>query len=163
MIQIVNNMIIIFCFVMIISSYKNKINKVSYIALYSSLLISNLLIIYFIYPNFEKCGYILIKVIANYILLKLIYKERANVIDIFYIMYLFLIYQVLKFSIPNIFIETIIIIVLSILCKIYQDKLKKLSGKIISMWKGKDDKSLTLRCIFVITFNISFYIICKII
>lgn len=163
MIQIANNIIIIFCFVIIISSYKNKINKVSYVALHSSLMISNLFIIYFIYPYFEKWGYILIKVIANYILLKLIYKEKANVIDIFYIMYLLLIHQVLKISISNIFIQIITLIIISILCKIYQDKLKKLSCKIISMWNEKDDRALTLRCIFVITFNISFYIVSKII
>lgn len=161
--QIINSIIIISCFVIIISSYKNEINKEKYILFYISFFICNVFMMYFIYPNIEKWWYLLIKIIIYYILLKIIYKDRANIIDIFYIMYLFLIHQVLKFSIPNIFIETITIIVLSILCKIYQDKLKKLNNKIISMWNGKDDKSLTLRCIFAITFNISFYIICKII
>ena len=160
--QIINSIITISCFVIIISSYKNKINKEKYIVFYISFFICNVFMIHFIYPNFEKWGYLLIKIILYYILLKMIYKDRANIIDIFYIMYLFIIHQVLKISIPNIFIETITLIVLSILCKIYQDKLKKLSVKIINIWNRKDDKALTLRCIFVITFNISFYIICKI-
>ena len=159
---IINSAIIICCFVIVVSSYKSKINKKNYILLYTLLFISNILIVYFIYPGFEKWMYILAKIIVYYILLKLTYRDKANLLDVFYLIYFILINEVLMFSIKNIFIERIIIIILSILCKIFEENLKMLNDKIITTWNGKDDKSLTLRCIFVITFNISFYIICKI-
>ena len=118
---------------------------------------------YCIYPFLEKPMYVLIEIIIYYFWLKLIYKEKANLMDIFYITYFILLYGVLKLIIINDFIEKGIIIIFSILCKLCQNKLKKMNIKIINMWNGEDDKALTIRCIFLITFNISVYFICKII
>ncbi len=161
--QIINNIIIIFCFVIIVSSYKDRIKIVKHIILYVLFLISELLLMFFIYYNFDKWIYIILKLLIFYVLLKLIYKSKTNIIDIFYIMYLFLIYEILKISITNIIIVEVVIIVFSVLCKKNEVTLKKINYRVMCIWNEKSEKSLTLRCSFVIIFNLSFYIICKMI
>ena len=157
---IIYNVIIIGCFVIILSSYKDNINIKEQILLYILLFAINILMRFYAYPYLEKCIYILMKIIVYYISLKLMYKDKANLIDIFYIMHLFLIYEILKAHIQDIFIIAIIVI-FSLLCKKFQNNLIKLNKKIINIWNEESEKSLTLRNIYIIVFNISFYIICK--
>ena len=118
---------------------------------------------FFIYNNFDKWIYIILKLLIFYVILKLVYKSKTNIIDIFYIMYLFLIYEILRISISNVIIVEIVIIAFSVLCKKYEIKLKKINYRVMCIWNEKSEKSLTLRCSFVIIFNLSFYIICRII
>ena len=75
-------------------------------------------------------------------------------------MYFFLIYEIIKFILPNIIVK-IVMIVFSILCKIHEKSLKKLNCRIISIWNDRSDKSVTLRCTFLVLFNLSFYVIYK--
>lgn len=161
--QITNSIIIIFCFVIIVSSYKDRIKTEKNIILYVLLLVCELLLVFFIYNNFDKWIYIILKLLIFYVILKLVYKSKTNIIDIFYIMYLFLIYEILRISISNVIIVEIVIIAFSVLCKKYEIKLKKINYRVMCIWNEKSEKSLTLRCSFVIIFNLSFYIICRII
>lgn len=161
--QIINNIIYIFCYVLIVSSYKDRINIQKNIILYVLLLISELLLINFIYYNLDKWIYIILKLLIFYTLLKLVLKNKTNIIDVFYLMYLFLIYEILKLSITNIIITDIVIILFSLLCKKYEVTLKIINYGVMCIWNEKSEKSLTLRCTFVVIFNLSFYIICRII
>ena len=163
MIQIINNIITIFGFVIIVSSYKDRINLEKNIILYVLLLISKLLLMYFIYYNFDKWIYILLKLLIFYALLRLVYKSKANIIDVFYIMDLFLMYEILNVSISNLIVNAIVIMAFSILCKIYEKKLRKINYRVMNIWNEESENSLRLRCVFVILFNMSFYIIFNIV
>ena len=118
---------------------------------------------YFIYYNFDKWIYILLNLLIFYALLRLVYKSKANIIDVFYIMDLFLMYEILNVSISNLIVNAIVIMAFSILCKIYEKKLRKINYRVMNIWNEESENSLRLRCVFVILFNMSFYIIFNIV
>ena len=82
--EIVSSIIIVFSFVIIVSSYKDGVKLEKNILFFSLILASELSICFF-YHLFEKWIYIFVKLIEFYLILKLVYKNKTNIIDIFYI------------------------------------------------------------------------------
>lgn len=160
--QIINSKIILFCLVVVITSYKDETKKMKNVLLYLACSSVNMLLIYFIYDKFDMWIYVLIQIIVFPTLLRIIYKEKANILDVFYIMYLYLLYKMINFYIHNCLIVELVALVIAILCRISQDKIKKINKKNIAIWNEKSERALTLRCCFVVLFNIAFYAICNI-
>ena len=106
-----------------------------------------------------------------YIILKLLYKEKTQIIDIFIFMesLILLLICTVPFLFLNIFINNIYLmclfskIVLFLIFFIIKNKLFKINRKFYKLWNRNDFakrkiKSLTLRNISIVVFNILFYI-----
>ena len=106
-----------------------------------------------------------------YIILKLLYKEKTQIIDIFIFTesLILLLICTVPFLFLNIFINNIYLmclfskIVLFLIFFIIKDKLFKINRKFYKLWNRNDFakrkiKSLTLRNISIVVFNILFYI-----
>lgn len=107
-----------------------------------------------------------------FIILKMLYKEKAQITDIFLFTFSTIILGV--FSVPLLFLNIIIknIYISCVISKIllfisfifYKDKLNKYYIKVCKLWNRNDEekrkiKSLTLRNICMVTFNVIFVLV----
>ena len=89
-------------------------------------------------------------------------NRKITILDFFYSVYVILIYEILFIVIKNNVVISIIFMILSLTLIALKNRINKLNYKIIKIWNSKGDNGLRLRCIFVITLNISIYLIFKI-
>ena len=95
-----------------------------------------------------------------YLIIKLIFKDKINILDIFYIMYGYLFMSLTSKVLKQEILVNIIVLLISCVFIANRERIYKLSCKIIKIWDEGSDRALTLRNVFVICFNISIFIIC---
>ena len=109
----------------------------------------------------------------SYIILKLLYKEKSQITDIFTLGIASLVlmsisvmwYGIIYFTIKNIIICNILAkLCLFVFLLIFKNKLPKIQNIYKRLWNRNDKlpkriKSTTFRCINVILFNVMFYLI----
>lgn len=108
----------------------------------------------------------------TFLILKLLYKEKANILDVFVFALSSII--LIAISVPSylIVLYTCKIYIVAVILNrvllfgtfiLYKDKLNKLYLKFASLWNRHNDpnkiRSLTLRNITIIIFNVMFYVI----
>lgn len=108
-----------------------------------------------------------------YLILKLLYKEKAQITDIFTFTIssiLVIIIDVILFIVGNLFVKNYYVlfaierIVIFIILFTLKNKLPKIQNMYKKLWNRNDKekkkiKSTTFRCINIIIFNLTFYII----
>lgn len=104
--------------------------------------------------------YIIIKIMLYYLMLKLIFKDKVNILDIFYIMYGYILIALSNKVLKQEILVNIMVLLMSFIFVANREKVYRFSCKIIKIWNEGSDRALTLRNIFVICFNISIFIIC---
>lgn len=155
MMNVVNNIIFVFGLVIALNSYKRieiKKNIVIYFLLtFISIFIDFLLI------NNKVWNYV-VRIICYFISIKLIVKEKANVLDIFFIQLELFSYYILKRIINIDIYPGILIFVISIILLLNKNKLINYNNRLIHIW-NTPKKGLTMRNILVILLNLSIYVI----
>ena len=163
MIQLTNNLIVIACYICILYSYKIINNRKKGILLLLILFVTNTCLESFIQPICLKSIYVLIIISLNYLIIKLIHRADINILDMFYMTYLYFIYILLNSIAFSNMIIIVFLLCITLCCSIWKRKLKDLNNKIICIWNGNTENSLRLRCIFIISFNLIIYMVCRII
>lgn len=155
MINIISEILATIAFILFLNSYKKISNKESAFLLIFLNIFSIILKIYL-----SKFGiwYIILKLIMYYSISRLTLKKKINLLDIFYIQFQILNYCLLKKFISLNYIPELILIVITLMFN--SNKIKKINNKMLIAW-NEGEKCLTLRCICLILFNMSFYIIFK--
>lgn len=141
-----------------IMNYKNILNIKKYIMFDSSLFLMSIIIIYFFKANLN-IYVVLLQVTITYISLKILFKDYANILDVFFTMFYIVSYKLLSIIITNKFITFLILLIFALICFIYRKSMIDKYLKIIKLWNSNDEKSHTLRCVCVILFNLSIYLI----
>lgn len=155
MMPTINNSIFVLGIIFFLNSYK-KIEIKKNILLYVLLNLVSIVIDFYFFDN--KLYNDLIRLISYFALMKLIVREKVNIIDIFYLQLELLIYYIFKkIIITNVYPE-IFILVISIISLLNKKKLIKINNNLIIVW-DKPEKGLTCRNICIISFNISIYVI----
>ena len=155
MMNIVNNIIFILGLVIALNSYK-KIEVKKNIVLYVLLSIISI-VIDLVLIN-DKVWNDIFRIICYYISIKLIIKEKANVIDIFFIQLELFSYYILKKTINSNIYPEVLIFIISMLFLLNKNRLININHNLIHIW-NTPEKGLTMRCILVILLNLSVYVI----
>lgn len=158
MMLILNNLVLIIFFTILIASYKNELNIKKYIIFDFLLLGISTIIIYFLKIQLN-IYIILLQIVLSYISLKIILKKHANILDIFIIMFYIVMYKLLNKIIMNELLIWGVLAIISLMCLCCRKIIYINYLKLITLWKRNDEKSITLRCVFVILFNFSIYVI----
>ena len=155
---ILNNLVLIICFTILIASYKNELNIKKYIIFDFLLLGISTIIICFLKIQLN-IYIILLQIALSYISLKIILKKHANILDIFIIIFYIVMYKLLNKIIMNELLIFEILAIISLICFCCRKIIYINYLKLITLWNRNDEKSITLRCVFVILFNFSIYVI----
>ena len=155
MMNIVNNIIFILGLVIALNSYK-KIEIKKNIVLYVLLCMISI-IIDLVFIN-DRAWNDIFRIICYYISIKLIINEKANVIDIFFIQLELLSYYILNKTINSNIYPEVLIFIISMLFLLNKNKLININHNLIHIW-NTPEKGLTMRCILVILFNLSIYVV----
>lgn len=147
----------IFCLgiILFLNSYK-KIEIKKNILLYILLTMVSIFIDFYFLDN--KLHNDMFKLISYFALMKLIAREKVNIIDIFYVQLVLFIYYVLKKVIVTNVYPKIFILVISIISLLNKKNLKNINNMLMILW-DKPEKGLTCRNICIILFNLSIYVI----
>ncbi len=157
MMNVINNIVFVLGLVFFLNSYKKieiKKNIVLYVLLNFISIIIDLLFI-----NDKVCNDIF-RLICYFILIKLIVKEKTNLLDVFFIQLELFIYYILKKIIITDIYPEVLIFIISMVLFLNKNKLITTNYNLIHMW-NTSEKGLTMRCILVILLNLSIYVIYK--
>lgn len=158
MIQIINNLLLLLSFIIFIASYKYNFRVKECAKFYLLLLISSVL---FMFLNFyiSKIYLLLLQLALTYLFLKIIFKNRINILDIFGIQFYIFSCKVFNKIIINDIVLNLVIFIITLICFYNRQLINKIYLKTIKLWNQDDEKSLTLRNVFAIIINITFFII----
>lgn len=160
MIDVLNIAILGVSIIIFLISYKKDLNVKKCIIFYVVYIFTQ-----FILRNYIKYWltaeiFLIIKIMLFYLIIKLIFKDKINILDIFYIMYGYLFMSLTNKVLKQEILVNIIVLLISCVFIANRERIYKLSCKIIKIWDEGSDRALTLRNVFVICFNISIFIIC---
>ena len=153
--EVVNISILGCVIIIFLLSYKKELKIKECIFFYITYFIIKVLLEYVIKDKIESIYSFILNIILNYSILKFIFKEKINVLDIFYIAYVIIIYTLINFIVKDKIYITLIFLMIALILLKNREKLIKVNHKVSMLWNRGDSKSLTLRNVFLIIFNLS--------
>lgn len=148
--MIIDRSIMILAYVLILSSYKKKIKIQKYCIFYFTYSVFSILLECILNGVIGTIEIIALKFVLCYALLRIIMGKSSNILDLFFLVYEFFIYLLLKKYISSVIVFYCVVLVAVIICKTFQTLLFRFYCSIIELWNRGEDKALTLRCAMLI-------------
>lgn len=159
--NVLNSSILGLSIIIFLFSYKKDLKAKKCIIFYIIYILMQFILRNYIQYWISSEIYLIIKIMSYYLIMKLIFKDKVNILDAFYIMYGYFFITLSNKVLKQEIIVNIIVLMISLIFVFNREKIYKLSCKIIRLWNEDCDKALTLRNIFLICFNIIVFIILK--
>lgn len=160
MMDLLNSAILGLSIILFLLSYKKDMKVKKCIIFYILHIILQLILRNYITYWITSDLYTILKILLYYVIIKLIFKDKINILDIFYILYGYFFIELFNKVLKQEILANIIVLVITFILFANREKVQKLNYKVIKIWNERNAKSLTLRSIFVICINICFFIIC---
>lgn len=161
MIDVLNNTILGLSIIILLFSYKKDLKVKNCIIFFIVYIFIKLILENYIKYWITTEIYLIVQIIVYYLTIKLIFKDKINILDIFYMMYGYFFIELSKKILKQEILVNIIVLILSFIFLANRRKVYKLNCKIIKTWNERSDRALILRNRFLICFNIIIFIICK--